>query len=193
MIGYGLLTIKRAHTRRRILLAVLVSALVGVLAVIGLRHNQVVQNTVFHSDNTSVSTESSNAGRARSQQAALEEVLHEPFGRGPGTAGPASTRNNQPVRIAENYYLQIAQETGWLGLLLLLGIVWLTGLQLWRNRKDELCRVLLASLVGLSFVNLLSHAWADDTLGLMWWGLAGIALAPGILNIKRKQYARTQK
>jgi len=36
---------------------------------------------------------------------------------------------------------------------------------------------LLASLIGLIFVNLVSHAWADDTLAYVWWGLAGIALS----------------
>jgi hypothetical protein len=38
---------------------------------------------------------------------------------------------------------------------------------------------LLASLIGISFVNLLSHAWADDTLAYLWWGLAGIAIGTG--------------
>ena len=37
---------------------------------------------------------------------------------------------------------------------------------------------LFGSLIGLTFINLLSHAWTDDTLAYVWWGLAGIAMAP---------------
>jgi hypothetical protein len=25
---------------------------------------------------------------------------------------------------------------------------------------------------------MLSHSWADDTLAYLWWGLAGVAMAP---------------
>jgi hypothetical protein len=28
---------------------------------------------------------------------------------------------------------------------------------------------------------MLSHAWADDTISLLWWGLAGVAVARLIL------------
>lgn len=139
--------------------------------------DQVLQNTFFHTDNTSKSAQSSNAGRVAAIKIAAKEVLHEPLGRGPGTAGPASFRNNHPPRIAENYFLQIGQETGWLGLALFVAINVLVGTELWRRRSDPLGLALLASLIGLTFVNLFSHAWGDDTLGLLWWGLAGIALA----------------
>jgi hypothetical protein len=49
----------------------------------------------------------------------------------------------------------------------------------------------LASLIGISVINLVSHAWMDDTLSLLWWGLAGIALAPAI--IKGKHYEKQTK
>ena len=52
------------------------------------------------------------------------------------------------------------------------------GYLLWLNRSDQLALALFASFIGLILVNLLSHAWADDTLAYVWWGLAGIALAP---------------
>jgi hypothetical protein len=48
---------------------------------------------------------------------------------------------------------------------------------LWYRRSEILARFLLASLAGITFVNLLSHAWADDTLAYLWWGLAGLAIA----------------
>ena len=103
-----------------------------------------------------------------------------------GSAGPASVYNSHKVRIAENYFVQIGQETGWLGFGLFIAINVLLGQALWRRRSDPLALGLFAALLGLSFINLLSHAWADDTLGLLWWGLAGVALAPGILKRKHE-------
>jgi hypothetical protein len=112
-----------------------------------------------------------------------KSIVHEPFGRGPGTAGPASVRNNHPPRISENYFLQIGQEVGVIGLLLFLAINIEVGLLLYQNKQSMLMRVLLASLIGLTLVNMLSHAWADDTLGLLWWATAGLALSPVILKL----------
>jgi hypothetical protein len=61
-----------------------------------------------------------------------------------------------------------------------LGITGTTGYLLWKRRSDPLALTLLASLVGICFVNLLSHAWTDDTLAYTWWGLAGIAIGTGV-------------
>lgn len=185
---YVYLSLPTTKLRKQLagLLAILV--LVTGATVVGLRHNRLVQNAVFHTDNTSQSAESSNTGRARALEVGLSDVTHEPLGRGPGTAGPASLRNNKQARVAENYYLQIGQEVGWLGLVLFVAITSMVGYELWKRRHDNLCRALVASLIGISFINLLSHAWVDDTLGLMWWGIAGIALPSVILNNKRKYY-----
>jgi O-antigen ligase len=105
--------------------------------------------------------------------------VHQPFGAGPGTAGPASEHNNHPARIAENYFLQVGQEAGWLGLGLFIAIVVLIGKSFWDRRiePNQLVIVMLSSLVGLIVVNLLLPAWTDDTLAYVWWGLAGITAA----------------
>jgi O-antigen ligase len=163
--------------RRKVLWGLAVAAVLaaGVLTV--LRDNDQVQNTLFHTDENSTSATSSNQQRASALQAGFDDVLAEPFGRGPGTAGPASAHNGRPARIAENYYLQIGQETGWLGLGLFVAIVVMVAKRLWLRRGDPLAKVLLASLVGLSFINLVQHAWADDTLAIIWWGFAGIAMS----------------
>lgn len=145
------------------------------------RDNDSFQNIVFHTDEHSRSSLSSNAGRLGALQGGITDVATEPFGRGPGTAGPASLHNVAPGRLAENYYLQIGQEVGWLGLGLFIALNVLVGIKLWGRRDDVLARLLLASLIGLTVVNMLSHAWTDDTVSLLWWGLAGIALAPAIL------------
>lgn len=143
------------------------------------RNNSGVQNAVLHTQAHSSVSVSSNDAHASALRSGVKDVLHQPFGDGPGTAGPASVYNApHQSRIAENYYVQIAQETGWLGLALFLGIVVLVAMELYAQvGASRLALIALASLVGLSFVNLLSHAWVDNTLAYLWWGLAGIALA----------------
>lgn len=186
LFTYAYTSVSSVKIRRRlVVISVLLATLAG-LSVVMLRQNSVIQNAFFHTDNFSKSSESSNTSRARALGAGLRDVVHEPFGRGPGTAGPASLRNNHASRVAENYYLQIGQEVGWLGLGLFFAINVMVGYGLWRSRADNLSRVLLAALAGISFINLLSHAWADDTLGLLWWGLAGIAYSSVILKSKQK-------
>ncbi len=151
---------------------------------VGLRHNARVENLLFHTQTHSAIKTTSDEGHASALRNGLRDVLHQPLGRGPGSAGPASTYNNHPARIAENYYIQIGQETGWLGLLLFLLINAGVAYLLWLRRADPLALSLLASLIGLSFINLLSHAWTDDTLAYVWWGLAGIAMAVSAIRLK---------
>lgn len=183
-LAMGLLIYWSLHSRKRkqsALLAGIIIILIVGGGILALRDNRLVQNTAFHTDVTSGSLESSNESRVEALQSAAKDVLDEPFGRGPGTAGPASFRNYHP-RIAENYFLQVGQEVGWLGIGIFVAINFLVARMLWRQKQEVLAQLLLASLAGLTIVNLLSHAWADDTLALLWWGLAGVALSTGILN-----------
>lgn len=171
---------------------VLMFLLVGGITV--QRHNALVQNTFFHTDDNSLSNKSSNTARVQALKEGWHDIIHQPFGRGPGTAGPASTRNNHPARIAENYYLQLGQELGLLGLGLFVAINTVVAIYLWCCRQNALARILFFSLIGLTLVNMVSHAWTDDTLAYLWWGLAGIALAPSvILSAKDKTNVSSQK
>jgi hypothetical protein len=172
------LSIKSRRARRLGLIAAASIVIIAAGLTLGLRHNDGFQNAFFHTDEHSTSGASSNAGHIAALKDGLHDFLHEPFGRGPGTAGPASTYNNgYRPRIAENYFLQVGQETGWLGLVLF-GFIMVELLRLlYVRRQDPLALSLFISLIGLIVVNLLSHAWADDTLSYLWWGLAGMALA----------------
>jgi len=140
------------------------------------RNNNYVQNTIFHTDETSASSTSTNTVRIQAITDGLQDVMKHPLGQGLGSAGPASARGPAP-KIAENYYIQVAQEVGIVGLLLYLAITFSVGYRLFQKRTDLLSQVLFASLIGISVINLVSHAWMDDTLSLLWWGLAGIAVA----------------
>jgi O-antigen ligase len=168
---------KTQRARQLMLAAVIVCGLVAVGILLAFRHNTTFQNTFFHTSDHSTIATSSNQGHESALKSGVRDMLHEPLGRGPGTAGPASVYNDHPGRIAENYFIQIAQETGWIGLGLFVAVNVLIGKTLWHRRDDPLALGLLAALIGVSFVNLLSHAWVDETLAYLWWGLAGIALA----------------
>lgn len=172
-------TLPSKRVRRWIVLAGVAACLVFGAAAFSLRHNPTFENTFFHTSQHSKSKHSSNQNHVTALRAGIHDLLHQPFGLGPGTAGPASVHNNHPARISENYFLQVGQETGWLGLGLFIAIVAIIGKQLWDRRmeQDALVITMLASLVGLIVVNLLLPAWTDDTLAYVWWGLTGIAYA----------------
>jgi len=161
--------------------------LAGILIVLSLlfiflRNNLSFENAVFHTDRQSTIAVSSNQGHSAAFKYASKDIIHHPLGGGVGSAGPQSVYNNKPARIAENYFLQIGQEAGIIGMLLFITLCLAVGKLLFENRSDNLVLAMFASLIGLSLVNMLSHAWADDTLAYIWWGLAGIALAPIITD-----------
>jgi hypothetical protein len=152
--------------------------LVGTGIFMILKDNVGLQNQLFHTQNDSTITTSSNEAHVNALRDGAQEVVAAPLGEGPGTAGPASVYNTkEPARIADDYYVQIAQETGLLGAALFITILVLVGMELYqRSGRSTLALGLLASFIGLAFVNLLSHAWTDDTLAFIWWGLAGVAI-----------------
>lgn len=175
-------SITNTRLKRIAMVSAVTVLIAGAGAFVALRHNDTFQNTFFHTDEHSTSAQSSNQARSSALKDGVHDVIHRPLGDGPGSAGPASAHNNKPARISENYFLQIGQEVGWLGLALIVAIMSLITWQLWQYKTESLARVLLASFVGITLVNLLSHAWTDDTLAIVWWTLAGVALAPKLLS-----------
>jgi hypothetical protein len=151
--------------------------LAAAILTVTLRHNVTFENFVLHTQTHSSVPATSDQGHATALRAGLRDLSHHALGDGPGTAGPASYYNtHHPARIAENYFIQIGQEVGWLGLAMFILINAGVGYLLLVRRADPLALSLFGSLVGLTFINLLSHAWSDDTLAYVWWGLAGIAM-----------------
>lgn len=170
----------RTRRSRMITAAIIVClSLAASVAALTLNRNDTFENVVWHTQEESEIKVSSNHQRLDAMQRGLEDIAEQPIGSGPGSAGPASVYNEpHPVRISENYFIQIGQETGVIGMALFTLICAGVGYLLWIRRVDPLALSLFASFVGLTFINLLSHAWADDTLAYVWWGLAGIAMAP---------------
>jgi hypothetical protein len=159
---------------------------IGAIATLALRHTNHFEDIILHTNQHSTSVTTSDQAHENYLRNGLDDVLHQPLGRGTGTAGPASVYNNHPARLAENYFLQIGQEVGWLGLFLFLAINWFVGKQLWDKRRDSLALLLLATLIGITIVNMFSYAWTDDSLSYIWWGLAGIMLAPKLPSPKKE-------
>jgi O-antigen ligase len=160
--------------------------IVGTILTLILRNNLSFENAVFHTDKNSKAAVSSNQGHTAAFKSAAKDIAHQPLGNGVGSAGPQSVYNNRPARVAENYFLQVGQEAGILGLILFIAITIVIGKLLYEKRAETLALALFASLIGLCFVNLLSHAWEDDTLAYVWWGLAAISLSPAILTDRLK-------
>jgi hypothetical protein len=187
VLSIGVVLVLSLHGRRskQLALAIAVCMIVaGVGAGLALHHNSRVQNVVLHTQSHSAVPTTSDQGHLSALRSGLRDLRHHPLGDGPGTAGPASVYNGSHTRLAEDYFIQIGQETGLLGLLLFMLINTGIGYLLWTRRDDPLALSLFASLIGLTFINLLSHAWTDDTLAYVWWGLAGIAM---VLNPKATQ------
>jgi hypothetical protein len=182
LLSIGVILLLSVHTRpaKRVTVAVIAGlVLLGAGLTAVFHQSPRFENFVFHTQKHSAVVQTSNEGHLSALQNGATDLERQPLGHGPGTAGPASVYNtgHQP-RIAENYFIQITQETGWLGFGLFVLINAGVGYLLWLRRNDPLALSLFASLIGLTFINLLSHAWADDTLAYVWWGLAGVAMAP---------------
>jgi hypothetical protein len=177
LTAIGIHYMDRKYAKQAIMAVVAVAVLsIAAFTIFEAHHNTRFQNIFFHTQTHSAVKTTSDQGHIAGLKDGVHDLTHQPFGRGPGSAGPASVYNIGSPRIAENYFLQIGQETGWIGLILFLLINVGVGYILWLNRKDPLALTLFASLIGITFVNLFSHAWSDDTIAYVWWGLAGIAM-----------------
>ena len=170
-------SLKSGRAKRALEICALLVLILGSLLLVSLHNNPTFQNVFFHTQTNSISNVSSNAGHASALRSGLHDAIHEPLGRGPGTAGSASVYNHHQARISENYYIQIMQEVGWIGLALFVAINYFVAKELWKRRSNILALALFSSLLGLIVVNMFTHAWSDDTLAYLWWGLAGVAIA----------------
>jgi hypothetical protein len=135
-----------------------------------------VRLTLFHASPGDPSLlEGSNEAHWRATGEGLQDAASHPMGQGIGTAGPASFYNtNGHPKIAENYFVQLAQEIGFAGLALFVVICGILVLRLWRHRQRMWPKVLLASFAGLTVINIFQHGWADDPSAMTWWAIAGL-------------------
>ena len=138
------------------------------------RNSYIFQNLIFHADQSTVLADP-NELRVTLTQQAIDEVVETPLGHGPGTAGIVSISNPKGTLLTENYYLQVAYEVGWLGLLALIGLLFLIIKQL-LGQRHPVATALLGSFVGYAFYALLIHLWSNEAIALQWWLISGVVL-----------------
>ena len=172
---------------RRITRTVWTALFVAVLALTGslvaLRDTQFVSQVILHEDPEEAGLVNSNDGHADSLIDGTERMLRQPLGAGIGSTGSASLLGDEPL-IIENQYLFTAHETGWLGLALYLAIHYVVLRALWRRRVQWLALGVFASGVGIMVAGLVLPVWVDDTVSIVWWGLAAMAIALPIAKPK---------
>jgi hypothetical protein len=120
---------------------------------------------------------SSNGGHLRALTLGYDKVKQHPLGSGLEAAGRASEGTREQL-YTENFYLQLAVQIGYLGVVVFLSIISLVAVRIWGMiRHFPIAIALLASLIGLSVNNLLAHTWSDGATAWIWWGIAGIIMA----------------
>ena len=188
----GALIVLAVQFRRRIqprLVATL--AAVMVLALGGLwlaRDSYVVSNVLLHEDPVAGSAVSSNDDHWESLARASEEAIQDPLGDGIGSTGSASLLSDAP-NIVENQFLMMASEVGWLGLAVFVALWAMVLVRLWKLRSSPLALGLFASGIGLAVIGMLLPVLADDTVAIVWWGMAGAVVAYGMRQKKEVRRA----
>lgn len=146
--------------------------------VYGARDTSFVQNALIHNNPTTGASVDSNTQHLDSVTSGLASMAAHPFGQGVGSTGSASLFTDNPT-VVENQFLFIAHETGWLGFALFIAITWVVLARAWRRRADWMAFAVFTSGIGLIVVGMLLPVWADDTVSIVWWGLAAVILATG--------------
>lgn len=176
-VGMFVLLSVSARVRKLLVVLGVAGLLVTGAGTYQLRHTSFVQNVILHDNPNIGPAETSNGGHSDSLKQALGDIKTRPVaGCAPGCAGPASFYDPDGARLAENYFLQVAQEVGLVGLALFTAINVLIARALYRQKQNPVALIFLSTLIGLSVANLLLHVWADDTLAYIWWGALGAVL-----------------
>jgi len=164
---------KKMSTKKWIIIGILMVLISGGLFMI--RGTSFISNVILHENPNGDSSVNSNEGHTISLIDGYIQLLRQPLGAGIGSTGSASIMGNKS-EIIENQYLFVAHEVGWLGLALFLFIFVSIMIRLWKLRDDWLALGVFASGIGLALIGILLPVWVDDTVGIIWWGLAAIVL-----------------
>lgn len=154
-------------------------------AVVAFYDTPFVSQVILHEDPSEGNDVNSNDGHVESFVEGVSRMVRQPLGGGIGSTGSPSLLTDQPL-IIENQYFYVAHEVGWLGLALFVYISGVVLVRVWRQRRDWLSLAVFTSGLGLLAIGLVLPVWADDTVALIWWGLAAVALARGVKKASPK-------
>jgi O-antigen ligase len=156
------------------IILLVIMSLAGLLA--ASNSNAAFNYIVMHSG-AGIENNNSTTQHASALTDGISIAFSKPLGSGLGAAGPASFHAINGF-IPENYYLQIAIETGFLGLIAFLTFLSATAIRLWGIRyRSIIAPALLGALAGISIVNIFLHGWADSSTAIIYWIAAGTLLA----------------
>ena len=187
----GLVVVLRFGCRvsRRVWLASIGTMIACAAGLYLIRNTEFFHTVIIH-DNSAIGTHvTSNDDHAESLSAGIMRMAQQPLGAGVGTTGSAAVYGSTPY-IIENQYVMVAHEVGWLGLAMFTVIYTLVLRGLWRQRRQWYAVGLWASGIGLAFVGIVLPVWADDTVSIVWWGLAAAVCSK---NYKGEIYGTSHK
>ena len=169
----GLVVVLRFGCRvsRRVWLASIGTMIACAAGLYLIRGTEFFHTVIIHDNPATGAHATSNDDHAKSLSAGIMRMAQQPLGAGVGTTGSAAAYGSTPY-IIENQYVMVAHEVGWLGLALFVLIYTLVLCGLWKQRRQWYAVGLWASGVGLAFVGIVLPVWADDTVSIVWWGLA---------------------
>lgn len=190
-----------ALASRRLTKRFAVAGLGGLMVMVGLlfliSSTDWFSNVILHEDPESPVLTKSNDEHVASLLEGARRMAVQPFGAGIGSTGSASLYDKDVTNdiVIENYYFFVAHESGWIGLLLFVALYSMILLALWRRRDAWMPLGVLASGIGLALIGLLLPVWTDDTVAIIWWGLAGVVLGVphGIIGDRHGRRTRKQK
>lgn len=172
------------NMRKKIIIGVSLTAVIVIALSVVLRGSSIVINVILHDNPSTGASVDSNGGHWQSLVDGTKRLVTQPLGAGVGSGGSASLLGDSPV-IIENQYLLTAHESGWIGLILFVWIFVEIMRRLWRRRQSALVLGVFGSGIGLAVVGLLLPVWTDDTVGIVWWGLAAVAIAAPMPVVKK--------
>ncbi len=121
---------------------------------------------------------------------ATKNIIENPLGQGLGTAGAASKYDSEKGKkevglVPENWYLQIGIETGILGIIFWILIIFFVVKKLiQKNIQKNLTGLetknfnlsLASAIFGISIMGIFLHSWESSAVAYTVWGFAGILL-----------------
>ncbi len=189
-VGIILLIVYGRRISRPIWISIVVVGIALTGSLVAFRETQFVSQVILHEDPSEGNAVNSNDGHAESLKDGTTRMLQQPLGAGIGSTGSASLQGDDPV-IIENQYLFVAHENGWVGLALFLLITYYVLLGLWRRRAQWLALAVFASGTGIALAGLFLPVWVDDTVSIIWWGLAALVVAtPIVVSKKTKKVSK---
>lgn len=182
VLWYG----RRFLTSKKLLLVTVAGFVAGLVLVYSAMTIPALRLAVFHSSpGDSSLTEGSTDAHWQATSDGIARVIASPLGCGPGCSGPASYYGDSP-KIAENYFVQIAEEVGIVGLGLFITILIIMAVRLYGARSDILARLLLAGGAGIIVIGIWLHVLSDDPLSLTFFALIGMVLGMAAGKARQK-------